>query len=239
MLDTLLPRYCIGCDRRLLPSEKTLCLHCLISLPRTRLWVNPEENVLAKQFWGRTNGKEVRKVAAFLSYGKTTTVGRIVHAFKYYGKRRLAYEMGCLMAQELKEAGFFDGVDCLVPVPLTLWRRLRRGYNQAEYMARGVGKVTGLPVCTGVLRRKRFNTSQTRLTARERNENVTGSFYVDMRCAEAVRGKHLLLIDDVITTGATSRECARQLAGIPDVEISILAFSTVQTAEVRVEPQRK
>lgn len=239
LADVLLPRYCRGCDGRLTGSEKDLCLHCLIKLPRTELWLNPEENVLAKNFWGRTGRTEVNKVAAFLAYGKTTTTGRIVHAFKYRGDKRLAYDMGCLMAQELRDTGFFENIDCLIPVPLTLWRRLRRGYNQAECLARGIGKETGLPVYAGILGRRRFRMSQTVLTVRERSKNVAGSFFVRQKRVDFLKGKHLLLIDDVITTGATTRECVRQLAIIPEVKVSVLAFSTVQSAEMRVELTNK
>ena len=237
LLDLLLPRYCTGCGKRLTGEEKHLCLHCLIGLPRTGLWLNPKENVLAKNFWGRTGETEVKKVVAFLDYGKTTTVGKIIHAFKYHGNRRLAYDMGRLMAREVREAGFFEGIDCMIPVPLTFGRRLHRGYNQAEQIAIGVKKETGISVKTCVLRRERFTESQTMLTQRERQENVKNSF--KLRRTSDLMGKHLLLIDDVITTGATTRECVRQLAKIPDVKVSILALSTVQTAELRVELQRK
>ena len=235
LLDLLLPRYCKGCGRRLTSKEKCLCLHCVVKLPRTGLWREPEENVLARSFWGRTGGAHINKVAAYLSYGKTTTVGRIVHAFKYKNDKTLARDMGRLMAQELSAEGFFEDIDCLVPVPLTFWRRFRRGYNQAEWLARGVGEITGLPVCSGILRRKRFDGSQTMLSSRERQENVAGAFVMNQEKAENLKGKHILIIDDVITTGATTRECASQLAKVPDVKISILALATVQTAELRTK----
>ena len=237
LLDLLLPRYCMGCGKRLTGEEKHLCLHCLIRLPRTGLWLNAEENVLAKNFWGRTGKTEVKKVAAFLDYGKTTTVGKIIHTFKYRGNRQLACDMGQLMAREIRDTGFFENIDCIIPVPLTFWRRLHRGYNQAERIAHGVKKEMGIPVMTGVLKRKRFVKSQTMLTQRERQENVKDSF--KLRSTDDLSGKHLLLIDDVITTGATTRECVRQLAEIPDVKVSILALSTVQTAELRVEVKKK
>ena len=170
LLDLLLPRYCMGCGKRLTGEEKHLCLHCLIRLPRTGLWLNAEENVLAKNFWGRTGKTEVKKVAAFLDYGKTTTVGKIIHTFKYRGNRQLACDMGQLMAREIRDTGFFENIDCIIPVPLTFWRRLHRGYNQAERIAHGVKKEMGIPVMTGVLKRKRFVKSQTMLTERATRE---------------------------------------------------------------------
>ena len=228
MFDLLLPRYCIGCGKRLMESERRLCLHCLISLPRTRLWLNPRENVLAKMYWARTGPVEIQKAAAFLSYGSTTLVGRLVKQFKYYGNRELACDMGRLMAQELKTSGFFDNIDCIVPVPITFRRRWHRKYNQTEYLAKGIAKETS------------FSASQTtRRTLIERIDNVADAFSVNRKRMAELEGKHILLVDDVITTVATTRACITQLAGIPGVKVSVLGFSTVQSGDVRIEIDKK
>ena len=240
MFDLLLPRYCIGCGRRLIESEKRLCLHCLISLPRTRLWLNPRENVLAKAYWGRTGAVEIDKAVAYLSYGSATLVGRLVKSFKYYGNRELARDMGRMMAQELKTSGFFDNIDCIVPVPITLKRRWQRKYNQTEYLAKGIAKETGLPVFSKVLTRQSFSASQTtRRTMIERIDNVAEAFSLNRKRTAEVEGKHILLVDDVITTVATTRACVTELAKIPGVKVSVLGFSTVQSGDVRIEIDKK
>lgn len=240
LLDLLLPRYCIVCGRRLIENERRLCLHCLISLPRTRLWLNPQENVLAKSYWGRTGAVEIQKVAAFLSYGSATMVGKLVKQFKYYGNRELARDMGRLMAQELKTSGFFDNIDCIVPVPITLKRRWQRKYNQTEYLAKGIANETGLPVYNKVLTRTSFSASQTtRRTTIERIDNVAEAFSLNRKRMAEVEGKHILLVDDVITTVATTAACVSQLAEIPGVKVSVLGFSTVQSGNVRIEIDKK
>ena len=234
LFNLLLPRYCAGCGTRLTAEEQKLCLGCLVKMPRTWLWRSPEDNALARIYWRRTGNVEVERVVAHFSYIPDGIVSNIVAALKYRGNKMLARHMGQLMAEELKATGVFDGIDCLVAVPITLRRRVTRGYNQAEQLARGVSRVTGLPVIKKVLRRVTFETSQTYLTGHEREENVARSFMLDMRHASKLQGKHVMLIDDVITTGATTRACASLLAEIPDVRVSILALATAQSNGLRI-----
>ena len=238
LTDLLLPRHCIGCGERLISEEKHLCLKCLIQMPRTWLWLNPEENELAKNYWGRTGGIEVKKVVGYLSYIPDGMVSEIVKAFKYSGASKLAYDMGRMMARELKPYGMFDDIDAIVPVPITLMRRLSRGYNQAEWIAKGISKETGLPIFDKVLKRTKFGTSQTHLSGYERADNVMNAFALIDRNRQMVEGKHLLIVDDVITTSATTRACAKQFAGIPGIRVSILGFSTAQSKGFRVEPAK-
>ncbi len=235
LLNFLLPRYCIGCGERLIGEEKHLCLKCLIKMPRTWLWLNPEENELAKNYWGRTGGLEVKRVVGYLSYVPDGTVSEIVKAFKYRGAKKLAYDMGRMMARELKPYGLFDDIDAIVPVPVTLRRRLQRGYNQSEWLCKGISKETGLVIYDKALKRLKFDTSQTRLTGHERTENVMDAFALVERSKALLEGKHLLLVDDVITTSATTRACASQFAGIPGIRVSILGFSTAQSQGMRRE----
>ena len=240
MFNLLLPRYCIGCDRRLTENERNLCLHCMIALPRTHLWLNPHENALAKAYWARTGAVEIEKAAAYLSYGPATLVGRMVKSFKYYGNRDLACDLGSMMAQELMTSAFFDDIDCIVPVPITLRRRWHRKYNQTEYLAKGIAKATRLPVYNKVLTRHSFSASQTtRHTMIERIDNVAEAFAVNPKRMGELEGKHILLVDDVITTVATTVACIRQLALIPGVKVSVLGFSTVQSGDVRIEIDKK
>ena len=235
LTDVLLPRYCAGCDKRMTVEEDYLCLSCMVKLPRTYLWRNPKSNALAKRYWGRTGDVEAEKVVAWLTYAQGTIVGHIVHSMKYYGDKPLARYMGYLMAQELRETEFFDDIDFLLPVPLTRWRKLKRGYNQAEEIARGIEQVTGTEVRNDILKRVKFSGSQTRLTEEDRMTNVEQAFRLRIKDPETLKGKHILIIDDVITSSATTRACAKQLAQIPEVRVSILALATPQTESLRIE----
>ena len=156
-------------------------------------------------------------------------------SMKYYGDKPLARYMGYLMAQELRETEFFDDIDFLLPVPLTRWRKLERGYNQAEEIARGIEQVTGTEVRNDILKRVKFSGSQTRLTEEDRMTNVEQAFRLRIENPETLRGKHILIIDDVITSSATTRACAKQLAQIHEVRVSILALATPQTESLRIE----
>ena len=126
------------------------------------------------------------------------------------------------MARELKATGFFDGIDGIVPIPLAKKRQRQRGYNQSMEIARGVSEVTCLPIYNKVVRRHAFEGSQTNKGRWERNENVEHVFEVED--FSAIQGKHLLIVDDVVTTGATVLACAQELCKAPDVKVTILAL---------------
>ena len=130
--------------------------------------------------------------------------------------------MGRMMGKELLPSGFFDGIDGIIPIPLAKKRQRQRGYNQSVEIARGVSEVTGLPILNQVVRRTNFKSSQTQLGRWERNENVETVF--ELIDGNAIRGKHLLIIDDVITTGATMIACAQQLVKAGDVKVSVLSL---------------
>lgn len=127
-----------------------------------------------------------------------------------------------MMAEEMRIAGYFEGVDAIIPVPLSPKRERQRGYNQSEMLARGIHEITGIPVMTKVVSRKHFQQSQTSLMRHQRQENVADIF--ELRSAEGMAGKHLLLVDDICTTGATLASCSNMLSTIPNIRISILTL---------------
>jgi ComF family protein len=141
---------------------------------------------------------------------------------KYYGRPDVARMMGATAARRFSENGFFYDIDAVVPVPLSRRRQWQRGYNQSTEIAHGVADVTGLPVLGHVLRRTTFHQSQTHLGAQDRRENVEGAFA--LRDAEAIRGKHLLIVDDVVTTGSTIMACGNELLRAEGVRLSILSL---------------
>ena len=130
--------------------------------------------------------------------------------------------MGRLFAGELSRQGFFEGIDAIIPVPITRRRRWQRGYNQSLEIARGISEVTSLPILKNAVRRTRFDQSQTKKKGWQRLENVADAF--QLRQPEAINGRHLLLVDDIVTTGATIRACALELCKAGDVRISVVSL---------------
>ena len=201
LLDLLFPRHCAVCRKPLATYERHLCLQCYLELPRTGYHKAPH-SFLETDYWGKI---PIERAAAFFFYNENNRP--ILFDFKYHEKPTLARHLGWLMAREiLRESTFFDGIDLLVPIPLHPTKEARRGYNQCHYLAQGISRATGIPVCKDAVCRHKDNPSQTRLPHALRQENVEGIF----RCVKPwkLRGRHILIVDDVITTGATTRSCA-------------------------------
>ena len=146
----------------------------------------------------------------------------ILYELKYKDHPEVGEVMGRLMAKELQASGFFDGIDGIVPIPLARKRQRQRGYNQSPEIARGISEITGLPIYNKVVRRKAFEGSQTNKGRWERNENVEGVF--ELKDASAIQGKHLLMVDDVVTTGATVIACVQELCKAGNVKVSVIAL---------------
>lgn len=218
LLDLVAPRRCACCGARLSPTEEVLCAPCLLRLPRTHQWLHPLDNQLARLFYGLF---PVEKAAAYIFYQPHDSTAYPILQLKYRSKPWIGVALGRCMAREMASSGFFDGVDALVPVPLSFHRQRKRGYNQSERIARGISQVTGLPVATGALKRIRFGRSQTQLTHEERRENVRGLFkLVDAR---RVEGLHVLLVDDIVTTGSTMWAAAEPLMQVRGITVSVLS----------------
>ena len=221
-LQLFYPRLCLHCDNRLTESEQYLCLHCFCELPRTH-YHRRIDNPVLKLFTGFFS---INEIATFLFFEREGKVQKLVHSFKYFGNKQLAKYLGKIAALEMKTDGIFHHVDMLVPVPLHPKKERKRGYNQAEWIAKGVEQVYHCPVRTDVLHRNIDTVTQTRKTIYERHLNVEEIF--SLKNVDALEGKHLLLIDDVITSGATLRACIQVLSAIPDIRISIFSLTTVQ-----------
>lgn len=223
--DLLFPRLCAGCGNRLAATEQTLCAACNLHLPRTNLWLTPADNVMARCFWGHF---PIDRAAAYVHYGQQNLSSHLVADMKYYGNDKLCEQVGTLMAREMAASGFFEGMDVIVPVPLAKKRQRQRGYNQSLSMARGVAAVTRLPIADHAVERRTFVRSQTHLTREERRINVQDAFApctsTWYRKADDVAGRHVLLIDDIMTTGATLTACAEALMQCRPSAVSILTF---------------
>lgn len=216
----LFPRLCVVCGKILTPSEEGVCVSCLSKLPYTRL-LNTPGNEMEKCFWGRL---PVERASSLFFYSKGGMVSDILYSMKYHGRKRLCCTMGRLLAGELESSGFFDGVDVLVPLPLSDKRLRQRGYNQSEWLAEGIRQLTGIPLCTDVVARSRNNVTQTHKSRYERWQNVENLFCLTGK-PHLLEGRHVLLVDDVLTTGATLVACADALSGIKGIRISIVTLA--------------
>ena len=217
ILNLFYPRVCAACGESLLKNEETVCLKCRYTLPRTDYELYPD-NPLAQAFYGRA---PIHAVTACYFFAKSGKVQHLIHQLKYKGNKEAGVFLGQQLGESIKDAPLFQGIDVIIPVPLHPKRERKRGYNQALVIAQGISEVTGLPVATKNLLRAVYNETQTRKSAEERYHNVQGIF--EVRCADELKGKHVLLVDDVLTTGATLESCAHQLEGIPCITISIAA----------------
>jgi ComF family protein len=216
------PNLCLGCGQPLIRGEKTICSICHFHLPKTYFHNDPD-NPLNKVFWGRVN---LEAVASYLYFQKGSTVQSLLHQLKYKERPEIGYRIGKWYGQDLCYAAGFREAELVVPVPLHPKKLRRRGYNQSRMFAEGLASVMPARVEDRCLYRKVDSKTQTRKARYNRWENVENIFAV--RNAEKIRGRHLLLVDDVITTGATLEACAQALLQVPDVRVSVatIAFAS-------------
>ena len=219
LLDLISPRLCVVCGHRLSVSEEILCTKCLLHLPRTGFWLDPYDNEMAKSFWHLI---PIERAAAYFYYEAHSDTANMIYQLKYKDHPEVGVILGRMLAKEMQSAGFFEGIEGIVPVPLARKRLRQRGYNQSEEIARGMAAISDLPVFDQAVRRLFFEGSQTSKGRWDRNENVENVF--QLVHADTVRGKHILLIDDVVTTGATIIACAKELCKAGGVRISILSL---------------
>ncbi len=215
------PRLCVTCGNRLISQEKHVCIECWQDLPVTNFHLNPE-NKVAQLFWGRV---EIQHATAFFSYKKGSKYQQLIHYIKYKGLKELGIETGQRFAYSLLDSEFFKNIDILVSIPLHPKKQKKRGFNQSELIAHGMAKGLKKPVSLDNLYREIFTSTQTRKNRYDRWQNVEGIFNV--KHPEEFTGKHILLIDDVVTTGSTLQAGAHQLLKLKNTKVSIatLAFA--------------
>jgi ComF family protein len=219
----LYPRTCAACGNVLYYNENVLCFKCYIELPRTRFHDDPD-NEVARLFWGRI---PVKNATSFIYFDKESRYKNILHELKYKGQQQVGIEMGRLFGLELRETSFAMA-DLIIPIPLHYSKYHKRGYNQSALIATGLSEVLKIPLRTDMVSRLSNTSSQTSKSRFERWINVQDKFYIQQ--ASAYINKHILLVDDVITTGATMEACANALLSVTGVTFSIasLAYTKLQ-----------
>jgi len=216
------PNHCLGCSNSLFKGEEILCTRCILELPKTR-YHEQIENSIKSRLSGRI---PLIYAMAFLKFRKTGVVQHLLHQLKYNNHPEVGERLGKLYGKDLVEAGFEKKFDLIIPVPLHQSRKRRRGYNQSEKFAEGLSHLLQIPCDEKIVERKMKTATQTRKSKIERWENVKDVFQIKQ--PEKVMGKRVLLVDDVITTGATLEACGQQLLNCGCTELSIACIAEAQ-----------
>jgi ComF family protein len=213
------PHTCAGCGSDLLKEGQTICLRCHANLPETGFFAlagNPIEKI----FYGRL---EINQAAAGYYFTKNSVLQRLIHQLKYNGNQEAGRQLGQWMGVQMKNSNRFTGIDALIPLPLFPDKEKKRGYNQATVLCEGIADIINVSVLKDIVLRKRYTDTQTRKGRSERWANVEGSF--DICDPSQLENKKLLLIDDVITTGATMEACGHTIKQIEKTELSIATLA--------------
>jgi len=213
------PKVCNACGNSMFRNEEVICTFCLYHLPKTN-YHKQEDNPLARVFWGRVN---LENVSAYYYFSKGSKVQHLMHQFKYKGRHEIGVYLGKLYGSDLIQDEKFQDVDMVIPVPLHPKKIRKRGYNQSEKFASGLAQAMKIELDTQSLIRTYASETQTRKTRFSRWENVKEIFKVTDE--EKIAGKHILLVDDVITTGATIEASASHLLSIEGARVSVASLA--------------
>lgn len=222
ILNIVFPNTCIACGRTLVEGEKILCLHCLADMP----FVNnePYTNNAVHRHLAATI--PIEKAAAMFFYRRGDIYTKPIHTAKYGSRPAVARKLGRMFAAKLYRHDFFSTIDAIVPVPLHWWKTVKRGYNQSERIARGITDITGMPVLHNVLLATGHG-SQTRLSRTGRWENASSTYTCSGKPLNGIG--HVLIVDDVITTGATILACCNAIhRTYPQLRISVLSLAITE-----------
>ncbi len=223
LLSVFYPEVCLQCGDALDDDEHTICNKCLGSLPRTFTAVSKNNQVEMKF----APDLQILRAAAFCLYNQDSAFRNLIHHAKYGNRPEIMYRLAQQAVAEWHDNGFFDGIDVIIPVPLHKKKLRERGYNQSDFIAHGIGDALGVTVCEDALTRIRNDRSQTMQDIITRATNVKGAFAINPK--HNLKGLTLLLVDDVLTTGATLSECAAQLRKIPKTKIVVFTLATANS----------
>ena len=213
------PNLCLICGESLVTGEIQLCLKCQSQIPKTNYHLLPE-NPVEKRFWGKV---PVANASSYFFFQKGSDFQKLIHELKYRGNREIGTILGKYAAVDLLENPEYHDVDWIVPVPLHPKKLAKRGYNQSEMICNGISVILEKPVNTSNLVRVQENTTQTKKSVYERYENTQGIFHLTN--PEEFRDKHILLVDDVLTTGSTLEACIQTLLLAENCKVSVFTLA--------------
>ena len=217
LLHLIFPHLCSGCGSDKIDDAQILCMRCIASLPETG-FENYMDNPAEKLFWGRLN---VRSATASFYFTKESMMQHLMHQFKYKSNKEIGLQLGKMMGQKILASGRFE-VDALIPLPLFAIKEKKRGYNQATVLCEGISDVLRIPVLDDVIVRPQHTETQTKKGRIERWKNIEGRFL--LKEPSLLTDLHVLLVDDVITTGATIESCGSVVLEAPGVKLSVAAL---------------
>ena len=213
------PKVCAACKSPLLKNEQAICIPCQFELPKARFH-HLQDNPVERKFHGRCN---IAAATAYYVFQKGGRVQQVLHHIKYEGQKEVGFLIGQWMGTELSQTAPYKTIDLVVPVPLHKDKLKKRGYNQSEWFGKGLAKSMACTLSTGNLLRHTASATQTRKSRYVRWKNVETIFKV--QAPETFGNKHILLVDDVVTTGATLEACAHELLKIPGTKVSIATMA--------------
>jgi ComF family protein len=217
VISLLFPQVCAACGTLLYRNEETVCLSCRYLLPRTGYETVPD-NPVARIFWGRVR---LEAAMACFFFSKKGKVQNLIHELKYKGNYEAGHFLGVETGKSLLKSSWFQSVDLMVPVPLHPKRQRKRGYNQSEVLAKGINESAGISLITNNLVRMHASETQTKKSRSARWENVKDIFALQR--PDELKGKHVLLVDDVVTTGSTVEACVQTLMQVEGIRVSVAA----------------
>ena len=213
------PKICKSCGQNLQKGEEQLCLVCKTDLPLSDYW-KQKNNPIEELFWGRV---KIEFASSLMIFRKASPYRHLIHLLKYKGDKEIAIYLGQLLAQKIIEDSKYQPLDLIIPVPLHPKKQRKRTYNQSDCIAKGLSEILEIPYRTNLLVRTVNTSTQTKKNKEERWENVSGIFKLNNE--KELQAKHILLVDDVITTGATIESCVLALQKCVNVKISIASLA--------------
>ena len=214
----LFPDLCVVCNSHLVNQENLICTKCLYNLPKTN-YHKEIDNPVSQLFWGRT---KIELATGFFSFSKGSKYQKMMHKFKYQSNKEIGYVLGKSFGNYLNNSEF-KNIDLIIPVPLHKSKLKKRGYNQSEWIARGLSESMQKPLDVKSFIRSVATETQTRKSRFDRWKNVENIFRVIEN--EALKGKHVLLVDDVVTTGSTLEACANAILEVENSKVSIATLA--------------
>lgn len=223
LFDLFFPHLCLACGIHQLQGNNICCFSCKRKLPKTGMHTM-KENRFTDRFYGRIY---VQAAAAMYHFKEGNQVQHLIHQLKYHGGSKIGLKLGQDYGKLLSESPFFSAIDLILPVPLHPTKERKRGYNQSDYFAMGLAETMNKPWLKKGLKRIKYGESQTNKSRIDRYENVLQSFKVGK--ASDLQGKHILLVDDVLTTGATLEACATKILEVPNTKVSMVTIAIAST----------